>query len=94
MEESINKIKVTVIINPAIQRGECRNRGAETVRAKGVGKTVAVPRILSCFFVCFCLFVLSFVFSRSAPGGSQARGLIGAVAAGLRNSHTRSERRL
>ena len=38
------------------------------------------------FFVCFCL-------SRATPtacGGSQARGLIGAVAAGLRHSHSNS----
>ena len=38
-------------------------------------------------FVCFCLFA----FSRATPtahGGSQARGLIGAVAAGLRQSHS------
>ena len=44
---------------------------------------------------CFCLFV----FSRAAPvayGGSQARGLIGATAAGLRQRHSyaRSEPRL
>ena len=40
------------------------------------------------FFV-FCLFA----FSRAAPvayGGAQARGLIGAVAAGLRPSHSNS----
>ena len=38
-----------------------------------------------------------FVFSRAVPvayGGSQARGLIGAVAAGLCHSHVRSELRL
>ena len=38
-------------------------------------------------FTYFCLFV----FSRAAPmayGGSQARGLIGAVAPGLRQSHS------
>ena len=42
------------------------------------------PRIL---FVCVCLFV----FSMAAPetyGGSQARGPIGAVAAGLHQSHS------
>ena len=36
-------------------------------------------------------FILFFVFSRAAPmedGGSQARGLIGAVAAGLHHSHS------
>ena len=35
-------------------------------------------------------FILSFCFSRAAPaayGGSQARGLIGALATGLRQSH-------
>ena len=40
-------------------------------------------------FFFFCL--LSFVFSRAAPmacGGSQARGLIRAIAAGLRHSHS------
>jgi len=39
---------------------------------------------VSCLFVC-----LFFVFFRAAPtayGGSQARGLIGAIAAGLRHS--------
>ena len=63
-----------------------------------------------CLFVCFC-FCLSFVFfvvvvvvvvvaiSWAAPaayGGSQARGIIRAVAAGLRHSHsnTRFEPRL
>ena len=37
------------------------------------------------------LFICHFVFSRAAPtayGGSQARGRIGAVAAGLRQSHS------
>ena len=47
------------------------------------------------FFFFFCLFCL-FAFFRAAPvayGDSQARGLIGAVAAGLHHSHsnTRSE---
>ena len=39
------------------------------------------------FFFFFCLYD----FSRAAPtacGGSQARGLIGAIAAGLRQSHS------
>ena len=48
-----------------------------------------------CFLV-FCFFgffvvVVVFAFSRAAPvayGGSQARSLIGAVAAGLRQSHS------
>ena len=45
------------------------------------------------------LFIVSFAFSRvalAAYGGSHARGLVGAVAAGLRHSHsnTGSEPRL
>ena len=39
----------------------------------------------------FFLFFFSLPFSRAAPtayGGSQARGLIGAVATGLRHSHS------
>ena len=39
-------------------------------------------------------FFLSFVFSRAVPsayGGSQARGLIGAVAAGLHHSHSKAK---
>ena len=42
---------------------------------------------------CVCLFVCLFVFSRAAPaayGGSQARGLIGAIATGLHHSHSNS----
>ena len=42
------------------------------------------------FFLSFCLFAIS----RAAPaayGDSQARGLIGAVATGLRQSHSNSE---
>ena len=44
-------------------------------------------------YVCLFLFVffLSFCLERAAPaayGGSQARGLIGAVATGLRQSHS------
>ena len=50
------------------------------------------------FFVCFLFFVF-FAFSRAAPeayGGSQARDVIKAVAAGLCHSHSnaRSEPRL
>ena len=40
---------------------------------------------------CFVLFFLFFAFSRAthvACGGSQARSLIGAVAAGLRQNHS------
>ena len=48
--------------------------------------------IVLCFFGVFVVVVfLFFVFSRATPaayGGSLARGLIGAVAAGLRQSHS------
>ena len=49
--------------------------------------------------VCVCVCVCVFVFSRAAPtvyGGSQVRGLIGAVAARLHQScsNARSELRL
>ena len=43
------------------------------------------------FFFFFCLFLSFFAISWDTPvayGGSQARGLIGAVAAGLRQSHS------
>ena len=48
-------------------------------------KTVLPPPKKDCKKIFFFLY-----FSRAAPaayGGSQARGLIGAVAAGLRHSH-------
>jgi len=48
-----------------------------------------ICKFLFLFFFFFCLFA----FSRAAPtayGGSQARGLIGAVAAGLYHSHSNS----
>ena len=66
----------------------------------GLGIELTLPQKpelwqLDSFFFFFCLFA----FSRAAPaayGGSQARGLIGAVAAGLRQSYsnTGSEPRL
>ena len=45
---------------------------------------------IECVFVYFFLFFCLFAFSKAAPsayGGSQARGLIKAVAAGLHHSH-------
>ena len=39
------------------------------------------------FFFFFCLFAISRAAS-GADGGSQARGLIGAIAAGLHQSHS------
>ena len=50
----------------------------------------------SCFFFFVCLFFFVF-FSRAPPtayGGSQARGLIGAIAAGLCQSHSNMESKL
>ena len=58
------------------------------------------PRFQICEYLCFIfLLLLLFFFFRSALaayGGSQARGLIGAIAAGLHHSHSnaRSEPRL
>ena len=43
------------------------------------------------FFLVFCLFFVVVAISWAAPaayGGSQARGRIGAVATGLRQSHS------
>ena len=55
------------------------------------------PMLLLVFLFCFVLFLS---FSRDAPapapvasGGSQAKGLIGAVAAGLHHSHSHSHAR-
>ena len=47
-----------------------------------------------CMYV--CMYVSFVLFRATAYGGSQARGLIGAAAAGLRHSHdsARSELRL
>ena len=42
---------------------------------------------LSFFFFFFCLFAISWA-APAAYGGSQARGLIGAVATSLRQSHS------
>ena len=46
--------------------------------------------ISDCFprVFCFCLFVLSFCTALAAHGGSQAKGLIGAVATCLHQSHS------
>ena len=40
-----------------------------------------------CVCVCVCVFAISWA-ALAAYGGSQARGLIGAVSAGLRQSHS------
>ena len=44
------------------------------------------PTLSSVFFFVFCLFMAA----PKAYGGSQARGLIGAIAAGLHHSHSNS----
>ena len=52
---------------------------------------LCVEDVLNAVFINIIYFLFIFVFSRVAPvayGGSQARGLIGAVAAGLRQSHS------
>ena len=49
--------------------------------------TAGTPVFLVCLFVCFCLFAISRAAS-AAYGGPQARGRIGAVATGLRQSYS------
>ena len=58
-------------------------------------KSLAGPKILSlsffvcvCVYVCVCVFLLFLWAAPTAYGGSQARGLIGAVAPGLCQSHS------
>ena len=46
-----------------------------------------ILQVIGAFFFVFCLFAISWAIP-SACGGSQARGPIGAVAAGLRQSHS------
>ena len=46
---------------------------------------------MSLYLFIYFVFICLFVFSRAAPmacGGSQAKSLIGAVATGLRQSHS------
>ena len=53
-------------------------------------------RILGTFYV-FILFICLFAISWAAPeayGGSQARGLMGATAAGLHQSHSNAASKL
>ena len=62
-------------------------------------KNIWKQNYLLIYYLLIFYFILFFVFSRAAPvayGGSQARGLIGAVATGLHQSHcnTGSEPRL
>ena len=81
-------------LGDAINNGEKENLvGGGT---KGVVGKVWLPtskKKFLFFFFCFLFFVFCFFFcfSRAAPlayGGSQARGPIGAVAAGLRHSYS------
>ena len=57
-----------------------------------LAKEASLVRVLLWAFILFLYFIFClFAFSGAAPaayGGSQARGLIGAVAAGLRQSHS------
>ena len=71
---------------------------AQWVKIYGVATTVAQIQSLAWelpyakgvtikFFFSFCLFAISWA-AQAAHGGSQARGRIGAVAAGLHQSHS------
>uniref|UniRef100_A0A8C3W6Q4 Phosphatidylinositol 5-phosphate 4-kinase type-2 gamma n=1 Tax=Catagonus wagneri TaxID=51154 RepID=A0A8C3W6Q4_9CETA len=60
-------------------------------RNADLGKIILLINRCNFFSFSFFFFFLSFCYFRAAPaacGGSQARGLIGAVAAGLRQSHS------
>ena len=68
------------------ERDRERKKGKER-RGKGRELSIDITRNFSLFFFFFCLST----FSRAAPeayGGSQGRGLIGAVATGLHQSHS------
>ena len=63
------------------------------MRLPGEIKKVTWERFFLFLFLFLFLFFCLFALSRAAPvayGGSQARGLIGAVAAGLCHSHSNS----
>ena len=52
-----------------------------------LGKTTTVVLEGYLFIIIFCLFAMSWTVP-TAHGGSQARGLTGAVAAGLHHTHS------
>ena len=55
---------------------------------------MSILNLVFLFFLFVCLFFCLLALSRAVPaayGGSQARGLTGAVAAGLRKSHSNVE---
>ena len=53
-------------------------------------RQIAIKAILF-YFIFFLSFLLFLCAAPAAYGGSQARGLIGAVAIGLRQSHSNSQ---
>ena len=64
---------------------------------KGLVLEVELQREERAYFGFFCFLFCLFVFTRAAPmayGGSQTRSLIGAVAAGLRQSHSNTRSKL
>jgi len=61
-----------------------RDGGKEGSEDGPSGPDSPFPFIIFFFFLSFCLFRAS----PEAYGGSQARGLMGATAAGLRHSHS------
>ena len=67
-------------------------RTPQVQHIKGVPKTLSKEvNILIQFFFLFFFFFCLFAFSRAAHaayGGSQARGLIGTIAASLHHSHS------
>ena len=68
------------------------SRGGHFGGVESRGREISYKAIsFFCFFFCCCFVFCLFAFSRAAPAAyrdSQARGLIGAVAAVLRHSHS------
>ena len=56
-------------------------------RERNEGSSAKNMRVYVSFFFFFCIFAISWA-ALAAYGGSQARGLIGPLAAGLRHSHS------
>ena len=89
--------------NKSLAKNICRSLTMEDILAESPQNTLQMNRNqmdLSLSFSTTIIFLFIFIFfviswaTPGAYGGSQARGPIGAVAAGLRHSKARSEPRL
>ena len=77
---------LSVFSGPHLQHVEVPRLGIES-EMQLPAHTIATFGIFLLFIYLFCLFAISWA-TPAAYGGSQARGLIGAVAAGLHHSHS------